>query len=409
MKMDFKAIVLMSSVCLSGMTYAANNQLYSFPPVYQINGDYSELFDAQQKLVEQQQAQTAQLININTSSLTNLQKQQKIVLPLPHKKITLTITESKQTQNGQYITATSDKSNGSSYLSLIKTPHYILGDLHHQGQLYRIKHLRDGSYSLLTMPKQQQESIRDVHIETPSMVKFPKLDMSRLERNKRHELTVMVAYTQRAIDDNDGIEGVNGLIQKAVEETNQSYQNSNIPIDLTLVHTVKTGYTESYFDIYTDVENLKGKEDGHMDDLHQLRDRFKADITILLTGTGMACGVAHTIMADPSTAFALVKDSCATGYYSFAHEIGHLQGARHIITQDESLDPFTYGHGYCNSVPDTWRTVMAYNCDVSGLTRIPYWSTPWVNYEESTTMGESGVSNNALVLRRTAPYISSFR
>ncbi|WP_163831006.1 M12 family metallo-peptidase [Spartinivicinus ruber] len=406
MKMDFKVVALLSSVCLSGEVFAAK-QLYEFPPVYQINTGYSKLLDAQHKLVEEQQAQTAQLININKNTLNDLKAHQQIELPLPNEKITLTITQAKQTQNGLYISANSD--NNASYLSLIKTTNYILGDLHHQGQLYRIKHLTDGSYSLLTMPKQQHESVSDVHSDASSMIKMPKLDINRLSHNRRYEVTVMVAYTQRAIDDNDGIEGVNGLIQKAVEESNQSYQNSNIPIDLSLVYTVKTDYSESFFDIYTDVERLKDKEDGHMDELHQIRNRYKADITILLTGTGMACGVAHSIMADPSTAFALVKDSCATGYYSFAHEIGHLQGARHIITQDDSQDPFTYGHGHCNPVADTWRTVMAYNCDVSGLTRIPFWSTPWVNYEESTNMGIKGVSNNALVLRRTAPYVSSFR
>lgn len=412
MKKDFKIVAFISSVSLSiGAFASGDTQLYNFPAMYQINADYSELLDAQHKLIGQQQAQSAQLININSTNLSDLQKQQTIVLPLADQKISLTITESKQTKHGQYIMATAKNTLGetTSYLSLIKTKNYVFGDFQHQGQLYRIKHLRDGSYSLLRMPKQQQEATVDVHLDSAGEISLPKLDMSRAPRNKRYEVTVMVAYTQKAIDDNDGIEGVNGLIQKAVEETNQSYQNSRIPIDLTLVHTTQTDYTESFFDIYTDVGRLQDTDDGHMDELHALRDEHKADVTILLTGTGMACGVAHTIMAGPSTAFALVKDSCATGYYSFAHEIGHLQGARHIITQDYSLDPFTYGHGHCNPEPDTWRTVMAYNCDVAGLTRIPYWSTPWVPYEESTTMGINGVSNNALVLRRTAPYIASFR
>ena len=57
-------------------------------------------------------------------------------------------------------------------------------------------------------------------------------------------------------------------------------------------------------------------------------------------------------------AYAVVGQNCATGYYSFGHEIGHLQGARHNPEADGLTLPFAYGHGFQNNVAPRWRTIM---------------------------------------------------
>jgi hypothetical protein len=95
-------------------------------------------------------------------------------------------------------------------------------------------------------------------------------------------------------------------------------------------------------------------------------------------------------MMDPvssgfeSNAFAAVDIECATGYYSFGHEMGHNMGARHDWYVDDLKTPYGYAHGYVNydNPGDRWRTIMAYNneCDKQGVYcyRIPYWSNPAV-------------------------------
>jgi len=82
--------------------------------------------------------------------------------------------------------------------------------------------------------------------------------------------------------------------------------------------------------------------------------------------------------------FAVVSRSCATGYYSFAHELGHNMGARHDWYVDDTENkPYSYNHGFVNQA-EGWRTIMAYNteCAVAGsnCTRLPYWSNPEVEY-----------------------------
>ena len=81
------------------------------------------------------------------------------------------------------------------------------------------------------------------------------------------------------------------------------------------------------------------------------------------------------IGSTAATAFAAVHWDCATGYYSFAHEIGHLQSARHDIATDPSTSPYAYGHGYRYepSSGSRWRTIMAYNCTRS-CPRLNFWS-----------------------------------
>jgi hypothetical protein len=99
-----------------------------------------------------------------------------------------------------------------------------------------------------------------------------------------------------------------------------------------------------------------------------------------------------------------------TGYYSFGHEFGHLQGARHDTYVDSTMTPFSYGHGYVY-LPGLWRTIMAYNnaCSVFGMdcTRLQYWSNPTVPYG-GQPMGDS-FAQNYVVLNNTALAVANFR
>jgi hypothetical protein len=118
-------------------------------------------------------------------------------------------------------------------------------------------------------------------------------------------------------------------------------------------------------------------------------------------------------MATAATAFQVTDRSCATGYYSFGHEFGHLQGARHDLYVDTTDTPYAYGHGYVY-LTDRWRTVMAYNdqCAASSpytsCTRLQWWSNPVKTYG-GAAMGVTGDSENYKVLNNTAYTVANFR
>ncbi|KAG1392600.1 hypothetical protein G6F59_014551 [Rhizopus arrhizus] len=146
-----------------------------------------------------------------------------------------------------------------------------------------------------------------------------------------------------------------------------------------------------------------------MDSIHTSRNSTAADVGVLLINNTAYCGLASGIGSTASTAFAAVYWDCATGYYSFAHEIGHLQSARHDIATDSSTSPYAYGHGY-RYEPSTgtgWRTIMAYNCTRS-CPRLNYWSNPNISYN-GIPMGNASTADNQRVLVNTKATIAAFR
>ena len=213
---------------------------------------------------------------------------------------------------------------------------------------------------------------------------------------------MLVAYTTAA---KNASANINNLIELAVAEANQSYENSNVSVQMNLVNTYEVNYTESGH-TYTDKIRFKGTTDGYMDEVHTLRNNCGADICILIISDADYAGEAYTIGASSSTAFCVVQYSYATGFYTFAHEIGHLQNCRHNICADPS-GTYNHGYEYCSG---NWRTIMAYNqsCCVNGTTRFQYWSNPDITYN-GVSMGTAQDEDNARMLDYYSPTVEAFK
>jgi hypothetical protein len=233
------------------------------------------------------------------------------------------------------------------------------------------------------------------------------------------EIDVLVVYTASARNAAGGASAINNLIDLAITEANVSYLNSGIDHRLRLIKTQEVSYTESG-NPSTDLGRLKNTTDGYMDIVHTIRNDVAADIVVLIVNdAGSYCGMAYIMTSvSPSfagSAFAVVADHCLSGNYSLAHEIGHINSARHdwyVDSTDNS--PFTYNHGYIN-LTNRFRTIMAYDdeCAANGFycTRIPYWSNPDVLYSGVNTgipEGEYHPSNNRKTLNNTSQVSSNF-
>lgn len=220
------------------------------------------------------------------------------------------------------------------------------------------------------------------------------------------QINVLVAYTAAAAT---AAGTISSKIQLAVDETNQSYINSGININMVRVNSSQVTYTEANRTFSQHVNALVSTTDGIMDNVHTLRNTYAADVVALIVDDSEACGQAAAINATASTAFMVAHYSCITGYYSFGHEIGHLQGARHDRFVDGTLTPYQYGHGY---IPPSkaWRTVMAYGNNCSNCTRVQYWSNPNKTYPSTgEVMGTLSYEDNARVLNGTAATVAAFR
>ena len=99
----------------------------------------------------------------------------------------------------------------------------------------------------------------------------------------------------------------------------------------------------------------------------------------------------------------MTKKSCATGYFSFGHEIAHNFGCHHNPEQypnDHTPSyPSAYGHLIAAGTASTGvRSILAYNAE-GHYKRVNYYSNPDVIYPGTgTPTGVAGISNNAKVI-----------
>ena len=262
-------------------------------------------------------------------------------------------------------------------------------------------------------------------------------------------IDVAVFYTSAAREWIGGIDEIETSIDLMVAETNVAYEASGVNQRIKLVAVVEvTGYTQAVetglAEPLTDLKRLQSPSDGHMDEVHDIRDTVGADI-VLLVRAGFS-GLAY-LMTTPSQdfasrAFGLVNDSTRF----FAHELGHIMGLRHdryaVCGGNCNDTRFPYAFGYVNqrafdpndpaspnpdpAVPTTarWVTIMSYpiqcrdaRLSCRGLLRF---SNPDQLYPDpggdplgkaglEPSPGVDGPSDAVRMLNRTRGYVANFR
>jgi hypothetical protein len=110
-----------------------------------------------------------------------------------------------------------------------------------------------------------------------------------------------------------------------------------------------------------------------------------------------------------SSAFTVVNHECATGYYSFAHELGHNMGCHHDRDNATTgLYPYSYGWRFTGVSGSLYRTIMAY----APGTRVQRFSNPDVTYDGVPTgvpIGFANQSHNAATINNSAYTVANFR
>jgi hypothetical protein len=229
-------------------------------------------------------------------------------------------------------------------------------------------------------------------------------------------LAVLVLYTNVARQAAGGTAAMQAEVQLAVNTSNQVYANSGIGMRMRLAHMEEIAYDENGT-FQNHLDRLTNTSDGIMDSVHALRTQYGADDVVLMVqdddpvkGKPTICGLGWQ-MTDPSEAFdtkafAVVNRGCASGNFSFAHEVAHNLGCDHDRANKgpEQLYPYAFGHQF-NGNPSgiRYRTVMAYDGTPSS-TRVGYFSNPAVSYAGTPTgitPGQPNEADNALVINNT--------
>lgn len=245
-------------------------------------------------------------------------------------------------------------------------------------------------------------------------------------------IDVMVVYTPAAETYFGGVTATEAAVDEMVTLTNTSYANSSVNQRIRLVHVGTIAYVEQpQPDYLADLNNITRMSDGYMDDVHALRDEYKADLVMLLTATHPDkrnyCGIAWLLTGSAQQGFSVSESACAATVV-MPHELGHNMGSMHDVANGGSggggWSAYSYGYQDRREGYDDWGdfvTIMAYSrngqCpqdnplnDVGEGEICPYilrWSSPNQEYEDKVLGNET--TDNVRSLNETAFIVANFR
>lgn len=280
----------------------------------------------------------------------------------------------------------------------------VTGTIRHGLDRYDVRPLGRAGHALVKVDEHGLPPLHPVGMSSlPAPVAAPVVERRGGDPGGWATIRVLVIATQGAINAYGG--NMRAKAELAVAESNQGFINGWTNIHMELADYRTTSFPDGRMG--DDLGRLQNPGDQQLDEVHALRDAARADVVVLLTDGKDACGVGF-LNAPASHAFAVVGWRCATGNYSFAHEVGHVLGANHD-RDNASGSPYPYGHGYQFSLSSgqRLRTIMSYDCP-GGCTRINTWSNPTITYGGART-GDAATADNQRVLSQRKHVVAGFR
>lgn len=248
-------------------------------------------------------------------------------------------------------------------------------------------------------------------------------------------IDLLAGYTDGFAASLGGEAAARTRIQNLVDITNQAYVNSQVDVQLRLVHSMRVNYADATSN-GTALEELTGfrapstpiEPAPAFAALRAAREEYGADLVTVVrkfqTPENEGCGIAWLIgggMSDivPSDeyfGYSVVSDGQDTDsdgtYYcrdeTLAHEVGHNMGSQHDVgTAGNEPGRYSYSYGY-KAAPSTgnFYTIMAYGDD--GQTDYRVFSNPRVTFCGGRACGTAD-ADVARSLGQTAPLIADFR
>ncbi len=228
-------------------------------------------------------------------------------------------------------------------------------------------------------------------------------------------IDIMIVYTPAARE-RYGQDVLEGMILNAVDSMNQATINSGISAQFNLVHTSEINYIETG-EARISLSAVSSLSDGRIDEVHEWRDSYGADVVSMITEDLDYCGVGW-LMSENSVnyatvAFNVVSSSCLP-FQALAHEVGHNMGSGHNreSAYGPAIYPYSYGYRRCETDGTGFRTIMGYSC--SGASRVLHFSNPNVSWNGIPTgiayeIDPVNAADNARSINQTAPTVATFR
>ncbi|KAG5192055.1 hypothetical protein JKP88DRAFT_284721 [Tribonema minus] len=201
---------------------------------------------------------------------------------------------------------------------------------------------------------------------------------------------------------------ITSKIAAGVATANQALANSGVSFRVKAAAIMHVDYDDT-----THMEALAALNTGSIAGINTARDKYSADLVQMVIESSEYCGYGNLLYSASSSfapyGFSVVYSDCIVSY-SHIHEIGHNMGCQHNAENSGDATMWSYGVGYryCNdgvSKSPYYRSVMSYAC--TGATRVPYFSSPDVEYQGRTTGLDT--ADNVRVLEQTHYTVANFR
>jgi hypothetical protein len=237
---------------------------------------------------------------------------------------------------------------------------------------------------------------------------------------------VMVVYTPAAKAYEGSVSGIYNNIAMAMQKANTVHGNSDTQVILNLVHVAETAYVESGSG-NTDLRRLTytGGVYSDMDEVHDLRDEYGADMVCLFADVDYTGGIAWLLdssSGEPDLAFSMARIQQSDWSYTVVHEWGHNMGCGHSKTQTTQNGPgiYSYSAGWqwsdsASSATIGFCSVMTYeNFDSSGsneYVRVAHFSNPDIDFSGNSTnsTGNASDGDSARTIRELSNVFSAYR
>jgi hypothetical protein len=299
-----------------------------------------------------------------------------------------------------------DDAHGSAYISVVGEA--ATGTFRSNGRLFQLHHVEGGVHTLSEVDELKLPSCGALEAETPGRVQESSPGGGTERASVGQILDLLVVYTDDARVAYGGVDGINSLINLAIFESNQGYAQSDVVMRLNLVHTHEVAFSEAG-SISTWLSQLRSTSDGVVDEVHALRNSYGADAVSMITASGAGfCGIGYLWTSLSSNqapnAFSVTAAGCATGYYTFAHELGHNLGCQHDRANAGTSAIFPHAYGY-RTTSGAYRSIMAY----APGTRVNIWSNPGKRAPDGAAMGAANSEENWRVLNAVVGIASGWR
>jgi len=238
------------------------------------------------------------------------------------------------------------------------------------------------------------------------------------------DVDIMIVYTQRANSWMNNRSSRNQVIAQAMNLSQMVMDNSQIPVNLNLVHTHRTNYNEGNeegsellrrFTASPSFNNWGNEYDGYMEEIHDIRDQHNADLVALFAEVEEFGGWGWIRPLRPEYGFTVNRVQQMDNTYTLVHEFGHNFGSEHSRNQQSAPAreighrDYSTGWRWTGNDGNGYVSVMTYR---EGDEQVPYFSNPDINYQGVPTgsySGEYAPADNARSITETRHIIAAYR